>query len=440
MAALEHADILFANVPTIESFYVSGDTVFLETSDSLYFAQLPSATPLSAGYGINIASNVVSVDTSLVSTVSNVANNLQTSINYADSLFATAQTVDSFYLYGDTLFLVLSDDVFFVVLDSVSSGLTWLKPELEAGNDVVIGITNNARLILNMGGETGGLDEAIKINAPSSSDEHFNYYIVLTSPSDSVYFKGFDNGFLIEHFGQALTISSTQLVEIRTASGDFVKIKAGAHEIKNQGKGAELLLLDKDFPHSISIKSPDTLVSTSVIELPQPDSAAIGKALIVDAISGGNIKTKWGTVTGGGGGGGGNSSTVLGVDRTTTSGSFSDVTDLSVPISSTGTYWFKFNILFEASAGDPRYDIALNGPTKSSGAWAVSLPGATIPVVNQSTYNATTATLQALTGFSTVEGIVTFTATGTLIARYKTEAGEPLVIKAGSFVEYIKIL
>lgn len=139
---------------------------------------------------------------------------------------------------------------------------------------------------------------------------------------------------------------------------------------------------------------------------------------------------------------------VLGGDVTNNNAvanTIADVTGLSFAVV-TGTYWFRFVIDYTSAATTTGSRWSVSGPTISR-----------LVYESRYTLTATTQTLNILTAYdspaasnassltagnvATIEGYATFTASGTLTARFASEvANSAIVAKAGSQVQYVKVL
>lgn len=152
------------------------------------------------------------------------------------------------------------------------------------------------------------------------------------------------------------------------------------------------------------------------------------------------------------------SATVLSADVTNNNGvanTIADVTGLSFAVTSGNTYWFRFVILYTAAATTTGSRWSINGPGTSRLAFKVSTP--LIATVNSTdatsdsnmvaydtpaTANATSPNNSATGGaIATIEGLITPSADGTVIARFSSEvASSAIVAKAGSVVYYQQVL
>lgn len=121
-----------------------------------------------------------------------------------------------------------------------------------------------------------------------------------------------------------------------------------------------------------------------------------------------------------------------------------DITGLSFPVTSGKTYWFKFNILFASAAAGNGNRFSINGPATSFLVYqsllisSTSVAGLNISGMNSYDLPAAATTTSPIVGGSPwIEGIATFSASGTLIGRFASEtAGFAIAAKAGSVVYY----
>jgi len=124
-----------------------------------------------------------------------------------------------------------------------------------------------------------------------------------------------------------------------------------------------------------------------------------------------------------------------------------DVTGLEFPVVSGSTYWFNFTIIYTAEAGTTGSLWTINGPATTllgyRNIW--SLTASTVTTNNQTTYNAPTtsnsATARTAGNIASIEGFITPSADGTVIARFASEVAlSAITAKAGSFVQYQKVI
>lgn len=121
-----------------------------------------------------------------------------------------------------------------------------------------------------------------------------------------------------------------------------------------------------------------------------------------------------------------------------------DITGLSFSVTSGKTYWFRFNILFTSASTANGHRFSINGPATSflvyQSLFVSSATTASLNISGITSYDlpaTTTLTSPAAGGTCWIEGIVTFSASGTLIGRFAAElANTAIVAKAGSVVYY----
>lgn len=143
---------------------------------------------------------------------------------------------------------------------------------------------------------------------------------------------------------------------------------------------------------------------------------------------------------------------VLGSDVTNNNAvanTIADVTGLSFPVTAGSTYWFRFYIFYSAAATTTGSRWTVNGPsitalsyrsdysltttsrTTNDGLTAYDLPAAS----NASSAVTTTG------NFAVVEGFITPSASGSVIARFASEiSSSAIVAKAGSMVCYQQVI
>jgi hypothetical protein len=141
---------------------------------------------------------------------------------------------------------------------------------------------------------------------------------------------------------------------------------------------------------------------------------------------------------------------VLSADQTNNNGTantMEDVTGLSFAVTAGETYWFRFVIAYTAAA------------TTTGSRWAISGPGSPTLLNYTSTYTltATSNTVNSATAYdipaasnatsltagniAIIEGIITPSANGTVIARHASEVlSSAIVAKAGSMLQWIRTL
>lgn len=130
------------------------------------------------------------------------------------------------------------------------------------------------------------------------------------------------------------------------------------------------------------------------------------------------------------------------INNNATANTLADVTGLSFPVVSGETYRFEFKIPFNAAATTTGSRWTLNGPSTTLLAYTVRYTSSTTSetIQSQNAYNAGTvsASSGATAGnFCEIEGVLTASASGTLIARFSSEvAGSAITAKAGATVEW----
>lgn len=153
------------------------------------------------------------------------------------------------------------------------------------------------------------------------------------------------------------------------------------------------------------------------------------------------------------------SSAVLSADQTNNNAianTIADVTGLSFAVTSGNTYWFRFVIWFTAAATTTGSRWAVSGPTTtllgyrtSVGLSAAGTAGTDVMTeINQGAYdtpaasNATSSTATAgQANIAVIEGFITPSADGTVIARFASEvANSAIIAKAGSTVFYQQVI
>lgn len=131
-----------------------------------------------------------------------------------------------------------------------------------------------------------------------------------------------------------------------------------------------------------------------------------------------------------------------------TANTIADVTGLSFAVVNGGTYWFRFTIMYTAAATTTGSRWSINGPTASALRFKSEYSLTTTSnTVNEglSAYDtpAASSASSAATGsnIARIEGFGTFTADGTVIARFASEiSSSAIVAKAGSLVQSVKVL
>ena len=121
-----------------------------------------------------------------------------------------------------------------------------------------------------------------------------------------------------------------------------------------------------------------------------------------------------------------------------------DITGLSFSVTSSKTYWFKFTIPFTTPVATTGCRFSINGPATSALYYYSYIPTGTGTIaanLGLSTYDApataTASSPNSFNGVAIIEGIVTFSSSGTLIGRLASEvANSAVTAKAGAIVQY----
>lgn len=136
-------------------------------------------------------------------------------------------------------------------------------------------------------------------------------------------------------------------------------------------------------------------------------------------------------------------------DTTNTTTSYVDVANLSFSVTAGITYWFKFVIPYTSTATGNGSRFSINGPASptflvyqseySLSATTITTNRGLTTYDSPATANANSATTGS--NMAIIEGIITPSANGTVIARFASEtaAGNNITTKAGSVVFYQKI-
>jgi hypothetical protein len=121
-----------------------------------------------------------------------------------------------------------------------------------------------------------------------------------------------------------------------------------------------------------------------------------------------------------------------------------DITGLSFSVTSGKTYWFKFIIPYTSPAATTGSRFSINGPATSALYFSLLNPSGTgtrIIEFGLTAYDtpaaSSTASPNTLSSLAIIEGIATFSASGTLIGRFASEvSNSAITAKAGSVVYY----
>lgn len=131
-----------------------------------------------------------------------------------------------------------------------------------------------------------------------------------------------------------------------------------------------------------------------------------------------------------------------------TANTIADVTGLSFAVVSGQTFWFRFLIDFTSAASTTGVRFSVNGPTFTRLSYASRYPitsSTETPNHSLSAYDqpATCNVTVGATGanIATVEGFITPSANGTLVARFASEVSSSAVVsKAGSICQWVRTL
>jgi len=131
-----------------------------------------------------------------------------------------------------------------------------------------------------------------------------------------------------------------------------------------------------------------------------------------------------------------------------TANTIADVTGLSFSVNAAETYWFQFNIFYTSASGTTGSRWSIQGPASPTllsyrSAYTLTTTTETLNV-GLSAYDlpaASNATSLATANFSTVEGFIRPSASGTVIARFASEvSSSAIVAKAGSVCRWVRTL
>lgn len=140
---------------------------------------------------------------------------------------------------------------------------------------------------------------------------------------------------------------------------------------------------------------------------------------------------------------------VLGSDVTNNNAvanTIADVTGLSFSVLSGGTYWFRFVIDYTAAVNTTGSRWSISGPTTSRlvyrSNYTLTATTETLNILNAYDLPAASNATSIVAGnMAVIEGYATFTANGTLIARFASEvSNSAIVAKAGSSVKWVKVV
>ena len=144
------------------------------------------------------------------------------------------------------------------------------------------------------------------------------------------------------------------------------------------------------------------------------------------------------------------STVVLASDVTNNNASantIADVTGLSFSVTSGETYWFRFTIPYTSAATTTGSRWSINGPgspTQLNYTSTYTLTATSNTVNSATAYDipaASNATSTTAANVAVIEGIITPSSNGTLIARFASEvSSSAIVAKAGALLQYYRVL
>jgi hypothetical protein len=178
-----------------------------------------------------------------------------------------------------------------------------------------------------------------------------------------------------------------------------------------------------------------TTVGTNLATLPNPSDVRylrINADNTVSALTLAQLKTDLSL--------GSDISVVLGSNVVNVGTAFEDITGLSFAVTAGKTYKWRATISFGIPTGT--YFFSTNGPGASvlTSRFTVATGLTTNGVSNQGLYNTGTNVTGSSSGLATADGIVTVTASGTFILRFRCSVAGNLTIRAGSVLEYSEVL
>ena len=157
----------------------------------------------------------------------------------------------------------------------------------------------------------------------------------------------------------------------------------------------------------------------------------------------GNVLTSNGTTWTSAAAGGGWTVVDLGGDVTNSTTSFADITGLSFAVVA-GSYAFKAQLLCTSAATTTGAKFSINGPTATIMAYIVDQANTatTTRIDCRAAYDSGGPSSQTPSGgtfYATIEGIITVSATGTVVMRFGSGvAASAIVVKTGSVLSYRK--
>lgn len=137
------------------------------------------------------------------------------------------------------------------------------------------------------------------------------------------------------------------------------------------------------------------------------------------------------------------------INNNAVANTIADVTGLSFPVTSGKTYWFRFHIPYTAAATTTGSRWSINGPTTtflcygSEYSLAATTTTRNANIISYDLPAASNATSAGTTtgNMAVIEGIITPSANGSVIARFASEvASSAITAKAGAVVHYQELL
>lgn len=243
-----------------------------------------------------------------------------------------------------------------------------------------------------------------------------------TSPSDTSLAFGTS--------GPSVNLASNSGLEVVSGlkidlDGATLALGAGGIKISDDGVGADQLGI-------MTTKGDILTFSTLPLRLAVGTD---GQVLTADSAQAAGVK--WATSSGSGGG---LTFVDLSSDVTNSTTSYADVTGLSFSVTSGETYYFRFVIPYTSAATGTGSKWSINGPTVTTLIYDARWPstGTAITRYFASTYDAGTVSGGSSTvdaNVARIEGIITPSANGTVIARFASEVGSSAIVaKAGAIL------
>jgi hypothetical protein len=178
-----------------------------------------------------------------------------------------------------------------------------------------------------------------------------------------------------------------------------------------------------------------TTVGTNLATLPNPSDVRylrINADNTVSALTLAQLKTDLSVGT--------DISVVLGSNLVNVGTNYEDITGLSFAVTAGKTYKWRATISFGIPTGT--YFFSTNGPSFSvmTNRFTIATGLTANGVSNQGLYNTGTNVTGSSSGLATADGIITVTASGTFILRFRCSIAGNLTVRAGSVLEYSEVL